>query len=137
MTNPVSIALSGMNAASLRAKAAASNIANAQTTGAREGTEGPEPYAPVDVVQTSLAAEIGISGTRAETVGREPASTPAYAPDAPYADSEGFVATPNVDLGTETVNLLQASSAYKANAAVARVASEMEQELLNRFDETV
>lgn len=136
MTGPLSIALSGMTAASTRANAAASNIANAHTTGARKGVEGPAPYAPVDIVQSPIGIESGLHGTRAETVLREPATTPIYQPDASYADADGFVAAPNVDLITETIDLKNAAQAYKASAAVARVASEMDRALLNRFDET-
>lgn len=129
--------MSGLTAASTRANAAASNIANAGVTGAREGTQGPEAYTPVDVVQTTIGAESGAHGTSAQTIARDPATVTAYQPDAPHADEQGLVAAPNVDYTREIIDLQQAATAYKANAAVARVASEMERELLNRFDETV
>jgi flagellar basal-body rod protein FlgC len=128
----MSISLNGVTAASTRANAAASNIAGARSAGAREGTDGPQPYVPVDVVQTS-----DHGGVRAETVEREPATVAAYDPEASYADEDGFVAAPNVDIASEIIDLKQAALAYKANVAVARVSSEMEKELLNRFDETV
>jgi flagellar basal-body rod protein FlgC len=138
MTDPLSIALSGLQAASTRANAAASNIANAGTAGARDGQDGPAPYAPVDVVQTSVTAQNGApQGTSAQYVNRDPASVPAYAPDSPYADKDGLVAAPNVDFAQEIVDLKSASQAYAANAAVVRVSSEMERELIDRFDETV
>jgi flagellar basal-body rod protein FlgC len=121
-----------MKAATIRANAAASNIANAGTTGAREGADGPAPYVPLDVVQTSAP-----DGTAAQTIERNPSSVPAYQPDAAFADNQGLVAAPNVDLAGETVDLQQAATAYKANAAVARVANEISHEFLNRFDETV
>ena len=129
----MSIALSGLTAASTRANAAASNIANANTSGARQGTDGPAPYTPIDVVQ--ISSENG--ETRAEIVERAPASTPAYSPDSSYADQDGYVATPNVDMTEEIIDLRQAALAYSANLAVVKVASEMEREMLNRFDETV
>jgi flagellar basal-body rod protein FlgC len=132
MTGPLSIALSGLQAASTRASAAAANIANAGTSGAREGTDGPAPYTPVDVVQTS-----GESGTQARVVDRNPATEAAYDPAASYADEQGYVAAPNVDMAEEIINLKAASQAYAANAAVARVASDMEREMIDRFDETV
>lgn len=137
MTDVLSIALSGLNAASARANAAASNIAGADTTGALPGTGGPAPYAPVDVVQTSVQAGPAPQGTRAQTVERQPSSVPSFEPDAPYADENGFVAAPNVDLGTEIVDLKQAAQAYEANAAVVRTESQMEKELFDRFDQTV
>jgi flagellar basal-body rod protein FlgC len=130
MVNPVSIALSGLNAASTKLAAAASNIANASTTGAREGNEGPKAYTPVDVVEIS-----GDFGVKAETVKRNPATTPAYQPDAPYADAQGFVDAPTVDLTTEIVNSKQAALAYKANAAVIRVSNQLDDELFSTLDE--
>lgn len=134
MVSPVTIALSGLNAASTRVATSASNIANAQTVGAREGTEGPEAYTPVDVVQVSLGTETGeAQGTRADVIEHSPATTPSYQPESPYADSEGLVEAPNVDYGTELVNAKTASLAYKANLSVIKVANEMERELLDRL----
>jgi flagellar basal-body rod protein FlgC len=138
MTDPLSIALSGLKAATTRASAAASNIANATTSGAREGTDGPKPYTPIDVVQTSISTQDGEpQGTVATYVERQPASIPSYEPDATYADSNGFVASPNVNMIDDIVDLKTAAQAYQANAAVVRVTSEMEKELFDRFDENV
>ncbi|MBU6234647.1 MAG: flagellar biosynthesis protein FlgC [Alphaproteobacteria bacterium] len=135
MVSPVTIALTGMNAAATRIAASSSNIANASTTGAREGVEGPEPYTPVDVVQVGIGSNTGeLHGTKAITVDRNPATVPAFQPDAPFADENGVVAAPNVDYGTEIIDAKTAALAYKANAAVVKVASEMERELLDRFD---
>lgn len=137
MTNPVTIALSGLNAASTRVAAAASNIANATTTGAREGADGPPPYTPVDVVQVSTGTNTGEpQGTQTYTVERNPASTPLFQPDAPFADDNGLVAAPNVDYTREIVDTKMASLAYKANAKVIQVATDMERELIRSFDET-
>ncbi|NBX66346.1 MAG: flagellar biosynthesis protein FlgC [Proteobacteria bacterium] len=134
MVSPVTIALSGLNATSTRVAASASNIANAHTVGAREGTEGPDAYTPVDVVQVSIGAETGeLQGTQAEVVERDPATTPAYQPDSPYADSQGLVEAPNVDYGAELINARTAALAYKANLAVIKVADEMERDLLDRL----
>lgn len=132
MTFALSSALSGLNAASQRANAAASNIANAGVTGARPGTEGPAPYTPLDVVQTSNG-----HGTEASTVKRDPATVTQYQPDAHYADKQGYVAAPNVDDAREIVDLKQAANAYKANAAVIRTQNDMQKELFASFDETV
>lgn len=137
MTNPLSIALSGLNAASKRANASANNIANAGTSGATANGEGPQPYTPVDVVQTSVNTQDGApQGVKSTYAPRENGTTTVYDPDAQYADESGLIAIPDVDLATEIVNLKNAANAYKANAAVIRVASEMEREMLQSFDET-
>ncbi len=133
MTNPVSIALSGLTAATARVNAAAGNIANAGTSGATENGNGPAPYTPVDVIQTSIPD----NGVVAELQPRTDGTTQVYQPDSPYADPNGLVAAPNVDLANEIVQLNDAANAYRANAAVIRVANEMEKELFGRFDETV
>ncbi len=131
MADPVSIALSGLNAASLRAGAAAANIANARTSGALTPDDGPSAYTPVDVVATSQ----GDAGTDARLAPRTPATYTAYDPNASYANADGLVAIPNVDEATEIVNLKQAALAYKANAAVIRVTDDLQRELLDRIDE--
>lgn len=134
MSDAFSIALSGLHAASTRVATSASNIANAQTVGAREGTEGPEAYTPVDVVQLSVGAETGdLHGTRPVVVERDPATTPVYQPDSPFADAQGLVEAPNVEYSTEIVNAQTAALTYKANLAVVKVANEMERELFDRF----
>ena len=126
MTDALSTALNGLQKASVRANAAASNIAGALVSGAREGTQGPAPYIPVDVVETS---------DKAQTIARNPATVEAYQPEAPFADEQGMVAMPNVDDATEIVNLRQAALAYKANAKVVGTAADMQDELLNAVDE--
>ncbi len=128
MTGPLSIALQGMTAATARANAAASNIANANTTGSRNPDDARQPYTPVDIVDT---------GSGPQAVNRDPATIPAYEPDAPYADEQGYVAAPDVDMAREIIDLKQAAQAYKANAVVARVAGDMQKELLDTIDETV
>lgn len=130
MANSITIALSGLNAASSKIAATATNIANANTSGAREGTDGPKAYTPVDIIEISQK-----DGVKTEAVARDPATSLAYDPNSSFADSEGLVEAPNVDYGTEIVTAKLAALAYKANASVIKIASEMEQELLNRIDE--
>ena len=54
--NPVNaIALSGLNAATLRVQASANNIANMRSNGALVAAAGPAPYTPLEVQQASMA----------------------------------------------------------------------------------
>lgn len=132
MINAMGIALSGLNSASQRVNAAAANIANAYTVGSVE--EGGRPaYTPRDVVQ--IAQENG--GVLAQTVARDPASVPAYEPNSPFANEQGLVATPNVDLATEIVSMKLAEIAYKASIATLKTSEDMAEELLSAFDEKV
>ncbi len=135
MIGVISSALSGLLAASKRAEAGASNIANLQTTGALEADKQTEnaPYRALAVEQTA-----GQDGTvRAQIVAKEPGYVPAYDPDSPFANEDGLVAAPDVNLAEETVSLKLAETAYKANVGVLETAEEMSDEILRVFDEDV
>ena len=124
--NPVSaIALSGLNASTLRVRAAASNIANAQTKGATDGQPG--VYVPLDVLE-SVQANGGVAARIAPS---SRSALLAYDPGAPYANAQGYVATPDVDMVAETIGLAMASHAFTANLAVLRTADDMERSLLD------
>lgn len=125
MTDVFSIALSGLGAQQKRLAGTASNIANASTAGTVPGTVPSAPtstvYKPLSVNLTSLAS----GGVRADVVADENGYSLAYDPSSPYANSEGMIAVPNVDLTTEMVNLLEIKTSYKANLAVLKTQDEM------------
>lgn len=123
-----SIALSGMNAASLRLANSANNIANVQSTSKNVGAESVrEPYTPTDVIPSSLEP----GGVRSNLQPRDPATTPVFAPDNPYADADGIVQYPNVSLEKELVETKIASYDYKANLKVIKAEGDMMQLLLD------
>jgi flagellar basal-body rod protein FlgC len=121
------LALSGLNAATLRVQAAANNLANARSNGAVRGEAGPEPYTPLEVHQQAVATG-GVAAQLAPS-SREPLLT--YDPNAPYANAEGFVASPDIDPADEVVALAMATYSFSANLAVIRTESEMMDALLN------
>jgi len=130
--SPVSaIALSGMNAASLRLTAAASNIANTRSTGPLPGAPNPtghEPaYTPLHVEQTTAPG----GGVLAHIAPSTEEPVPLYDPDAPYADSEGMVAAPDIDQVAEILELIKASQEFAANLLVLRIDAEMSAQLLD------
>jgi flagellar basal-body rod protein FlgC len=127
-----SIALSGLNAATLRLQVSASNVANADSAGAlpdpATGNPGtPAPFQPLQVTQQPLLS----GGTSAATVPLTPAFTPSFSPDSPFANSEGLVAAPNVDLVSERLDQLAAANAYRANLRVLQVADELDKETID------
>jgi flagellar basal-body rod protein FlgC len=73
---------------------------------------------------------------RAETVVREPARVETYAPQSPFANTEGKVAVPNVDVTEELFVAKQAEQAYKAAASILRYSSEMDDTLLSAVDKS-
>ena len=117
MSNAMSISASGMQAASLRLEAAASNIVNMDSGG----------YQPVSVSQ-SPTQDGGVSASLQPVT---PASLLAYDPASPYATVQGMVAQPNVDLATEIVNMKQASHDFRASLLAYKASSKMFETLLD------
>lgn len=132
------IASSAMSANRLRINTISSNIANAQTTRTAEGG----PYKRRDVIfaatdvkvpgefknalDEATVKSVRVAGVVADS--SEPKKV--YDPGHPDANPEtGIVEMPNVNPVTEMVNLLGASSAYKAAAEVANVTKTMAQSL--------
>ncbi|QAU47975.1 flagellar biosynthesis protein FlgC [Bradyrhizobium guangzhouense] len=129
-----SIATSGLSAASLRANAAASNIANVRTTGPLPTSSGsstsgsggssstsstyPAAYVPLRVDQVSQSSGSAPGGTVATLSTVSPSYTAQSDPSAPFANQDGLVAAPNVDLADQFVQLATAKYSFMANAKV-------------------
>ena len=119
-----------MQAASLRLDVSASNVANMSSDGplpdATNAAAFPPAYAPQRVDQVEVAG-----GTAARVTNVSPSYVPAYDPSAPYADKNGMVAAPNVDLTNEVVQQVTAAYEFAANARVLQTASQMMKTLLD------
>jgi flagellar basal-body rod protein FlgC len=129
-----SIAGSGLAASAARLDAAAANIAGAGATGplpSAAPADVPPAYRPVEAVVRSLGDDERPAGVSVTYRARQPATVRHYDPSAPFADPDGFVAAPAVDLAAEAVEALAALASFRANAAVLRVADEMAQTLLD------
>jgi flagellar basal-body rod protein FlgC len=118
------IAVSGLSVASLRLQVAAGNIANA-SSGPLPTAPNPEnfppAYAPLRVNQVQSLG----GGTSATVTIVSPPTVTTFDPGAPYADDRGMVASPNVDLAEELVQVLIARFSYAANAKVIRADAQM------------
>jgi flagellar basal-body rod protein FlgC len=125
------IAASGLNVAALRLQAAASNIANSLSDGPLPGVANaenfPAAYAPLRVNQVDVVG--GSTSATLTTV--SPPNVPAFDPSASFADDNGMVASPNIDLADEFVQLLIARYTFAANAQVIRADAQMSAALLN------
>ncbi len=118
------ISASGLSAQRLRMDIIADNIANASTV----RPPGEEPYRrryPVFAAKQgdSFAAALQRStekigqGVRVVAI-LEDTVTPGelvYQPEHPYADEQGYIRMPNVNIMREMVNMISASRAYEAN----------------------
>ncbi|MBC9877913.1 flagellar biosynthesis protein FlgC [Bradyrhizobium sp. INPA01-394B] len=142
-----SIATSGLSAASLRVNVAASNIANVRTTGALPASAGagtsagaagssiaptfPPAYVPLRVDQVSQSSGSTPGGTAATVSTVSPSYVAQSDPSAPFANQDGLVAAPNVDLADQFVQLATAKYSFIANAKVIQAYSETEKSLLD------
>ena len=133
MSSISTIALSGMNAAARRLEVSASNVANVMSTDALPNADGslpagaPQAYAPLELVQTASAG----GGTQTTVTTAAPSTTALYDPQAPFANQDGLVAAPNVDLSQELVGQMIASYSFAANAKVMKADDNMTKSLLN------
>jgi len=133
MSSISAIALSGLNAASRRLQVSASNVANSLTTGALPNADGtvpagaPTAYAPLALVQSASAR----GGVQTSVTTVTPSTTAVFDPQAPFANQDGLVAAPNVDLAQEFVGQLIASYSFAANAAVLRADDRMTKSLID------
>jgi flagellar basal-body rod protein FlgC len=133
MSNISTIALSGMNAATRRLDVSASNVANVMTTGALPDADGtvpagaPQAYDPLELVQTASAG----GGVQTSVTTAKPSTIAVSDPQAPFANQNGLVAAPNVDLAQEFVGQMLASYSFAANATVMKADNRMTETLLD------
>jgi flagellar basal-body rod protein FlgC len=133
MSSILTIAVSGITAASERLQDSASNVANAESDGPTSQASPqvqanfPPAYTPKEMHQVPLAG----GGTQAVTTNVQPSTVLAYDPTAPDADANGEVAKPNVDLANEAYQQLTARYDFVMNAYVMRIYSRMQKALLD------
>jgi flagellar basal-body rod protein FlgC len=133
MSSILSIAVSGISAASERLQDSASNVANADSDGPLPSADPaiqaqyPQAYMPKEVNQVETAG----GGTKAVVSNVQPGAVPAYDPTAPYADQNGMVAEPNVNYTTQAMQQLTARYDMVFNVYVARVYSRLMKSLVD------
>lgn len=130
LVSAMSVARSGLDAATRRLEVAASNIANLRTTGAVPGADGVTgAYRALEVRQTSAQG----GGVETRVVARSPAWTVEPGPGDPNANENGLVAAPNVDVVVDATDLLMARIGYAAAAKVIEVADDMQKTATDMF----
>ena len=130
----IDISATGLTAQRTKMNAISSNIANKDATRTEEGG----PYRRKDVVvgaipETESFGDV-LDGKMEENFQRvqvmDVISDPnapkmVYKPNHADANEDGYVAMPNINPVTEMVNLMQASTAYKAAAQIVQVTKDM------------
>jgi flagellar basal-body rod protein FlgC len=133
MSVVLSIATSGLVAAARRLEVSARNVANALSSGPSPDADAaikesyPAAYNALRVDQVEAAG----GGTLAIVRQDSPGTVPTFDPNAPYADANGMVSAPNVDLANEAVQQLMAREAFAMNAMVVRTYAQMMKSLLD------
>ena len=141
LMNVFDIAGSGMSAQSVRLNTTASNIANAESV----ATNGEDTYRarqpvfeaqmhsamrgnPLDFGSENLNAGQGV-----RVMGVVESDAPyqlRYEPGHPYADENGYVKYPNVNVVEEMTNMISASRSFQTNADVMSAAKKMMEQAL-------
>jgi flagellar basal-body rod protein FlgC len=124
-----------LQAERVRMAVASQNIAHANTL---KGIDG-KPYQRQQVVFETVMAQqsgdlSGMSAQKAQIARIEKDERPprmVYNPGHPDADSNGMIATPNVNIHEEMADMIVSSRAYEANLAVVRNARAMALQTLN------
>jgi flagellar basal-body rod protein FlgC len=128
------VSASGLSAQRMRMNTISSNIANINTTRTPEGG----PYRKKDVVFESMpdSRNFGeLVTTRpdeeiqrvqvTDILSDRKAPLMKYEPDHPDANSEGYVAYPNINLMEEMANMIQATRSYEANVSAIGASKDM------------
>ena len=135
MTDAMTISASGMRAAIATLSSVAENLANANSDGPVPTTPPTQSVAQTagSVYQPTISVQSAApgGGVTASLQPSLPAYNLAYDPQAPYANMQGMVATPNVDMPTQILDQIEAANSFRANLAVYKAASGLYKSLLD------
>ena len=131
MYNAIEVIASGLSAARMRVNTLASNMANAETTRTPDGG----PYKRKDIVQVARPLQSNFSSALDRMTLAQPSvmavvedqSDPklVYKPGHPDANTDGYVAYPNINIVTTMTDMMSASRLYQANVAALESARQM------------
>jgi len=135
MTDAMTISASGMRAAIATLSSVAENLANANSDGPVPTTPPTQAVAQTagSVYQPTISVQSAApgGGVTASLQPSLPAYNLAYDPQAPYANMQGMVATPNVDMPTQILDQIEAVNSFRANLAVYKAAAGLYKSLLD------
>lgn len=133
MSSISTIALTGLTAAARRLDVSADNVANVMTSGTLPSTDGtvpsgaPKAYDPLELMQSENTG----GGTQTTVRTTLPSYVATSDPSAPFANQDGLVAAPNVDLSKEMISLVTARYSFAANARVLKADDQMTRTLID------
>ncbi len=113
------IAVSGLKAQRARMNVIANNIANAESTRTAKGGAFRRQLAVFRGGEWAPGAKASELGVRVTRVAADPSPLRmVYDPGHPDANTDGYVAYPNVSIAVEMADLVSAQRAYDANISV-------------------
>lgn len=133
------ISASAMRAESVRMNVTASNMANADSVVSSSG-ETYRARQPVFQAVLDAAFEGSFGSANATEVGgvrvagviqSDAPLRQEYRPEHPFADEQGYVFLPNVNVVEEMANMIAASRSYQSNVEVFNASKQMVQQTLN------
>ncbi len=128
MIRAMDISSSALTAQRIRMDVIAGNVANAEATRQEDGTS--VPYRR-RVVTFMTGDGRGGPGVHVDAVREDPSAfRERFAPGHPDADARGYVQLPNVNITMEYIDMMVASRAYEANAAMMNVTRSMVQQAI-------
>ena len=132
MFSAFDVSTSALVAQRTRLNTISSNMANMSTTRNESGQ--PEAYTPrYTVFQTNAEVSTAGGGQGVKVASVEYANVQPdmkYEPGHPDADTNGYVAYPNIDMTSEFVDALSATRAYEANIGVIEITKDLGQRTL-------
>ena len=112
--------------------AVSDNIANLNTVKPTDQEAFRERFVIAEAIDDGTAGQPGIGGGSqvAAIEHGDPNGRLVHEPDHPFADADGMVRYPDIDLGAQMTNLLLAQRGYQANLAVVERATQAYQAAL-------
>ena len=137
--NVFDISGSGMSSQSIRMNSISSNIANAESVTSSLGDvyRAKKPiFQTVFLDEMDGNQEFGVSGAGqgvlvTDIVEDQSPLDMRYEPDHPFANEEGYVAYPNVNVIAEMTDMISASRGFQNNVEVLNTTRQMMQKIIN------
>lgn len=134
MFNALEVLSRGLSASRTRVNVLSSNLANAETTHTEEGG----PYKRKDVVQMATTSQSAFSTALDRLTLSAPGISAVvedqneprkvFQPGHPDADTNGYVAYPNINVVSTMTDLMSASRLYQANVSAIETVRRMAQD---------
>ncbi len=124
MFDAMQASASGMTVMRTWLDATADNLSNMQTV----AEPGEAPFRTRLVL--AQANEDGLGARVVDILDKDETPQPKFEPDHPYADENGMVNFPGVDMGVEMTNMVVAQRAYQANITALQTARDAYQAAL-------